>query len=212
MTGFLTRYARFVTFLAVGGLATLALLTVTTPPRALLGGFDIGVATFLGLTAHLFGKATEASMRRRAADNEPDQHILSLLGLVVVVVVLTALGVELGGGGGHEVIALAGGTLLAAWLFANLLFTFHYAHAWYVAGADDKDREGLDFPGDDTTPDYWDFAYFAFVLGMTFQVSDVEVTSQRMRRVALLHGLLAFLFNIVVVALTVSLVGDALKK
>jgi uncharacterized membrane protein len=68
---------------------------------------------------------------------------------------------------------------------------------------------GLEFPGEDP-PDFFDFAYFSFVVGMTFQVSDVQVTSRQMRRLVLMHGLLSFAFNTVVVALSINLAATLL--
>ena len=68
---------------------------------------------------------------------------------------------------------------------------------------------GLEFPGG-LAPDYWDFIYFSLVLGMTFQVSDVQITSRKLRRLATLHGLIGFLFNTVIVALTVNIAASFL--
>lgn len=100
------------------------------------------------------------------------------------------------------------GGMLLSWVMVHTTFTFHYAHMYYK---DDKDdpaahAEGLSFP-EEEAPDYLDFAYFSFVIGMTFQVSDVEITSRAIRRQALLHGLLSFGLNTFVVALTVNLIA-----
>ena len=209
---FFSRYARFAVFLAVAVTVAAGLSLVVDFRRAILIGFDTGVAVFLGLAIHLFGNSAESVMRKKAAANDPDQYLLTIISFIVGGIVLTALFVELTGAGGRRGIglAIAGATLLFAWLFANLLFAFHYAHVWYLPRDDGDDCAGLDFPGGDKTPEYWDFAYFAFVLGMTFQVADVNITSQRMRKLALLHGFMAFIFNIVVVALSVGLIGSAL--
>jgi uncharacterized membrane protein len=93
-----------------------------------------------------------------------------------------------------------------SWLLIHTRFAFHYAHCYYVASRrhDAKADGGLDFPGD-REPDYLDFTYFSFVIGMTSQVSDVAVTSRAMRRLTLMHGLLSFGFNVVVVALSVNI-------
>ena len=85
----------------------------------------------------------------------------------------------------------------------------HYAHAYYCDHGDDNDGyegSGLRFPGE-KAPDFLDFAYFSFVIGMTFQVSDVEISSRRIRRLALVHGLLSFLFNTLILALSINLVS-----
>src|SRR5262249_26559019 len=120
--------------------------------------------------------------------------------------------------------ALAAVTILLAWLFMNTTFALHYAHHYYdkpdAPGGDDSDDEpdddvddpgqplarGLCFPHTDE-PDYWDFIYFSFVIGMTFQVSDVQIEDHGLRRLGLAHGLLAFFFNVVVLALTINIVA-----
>ena len=99
------------------------------------------------------------------------------------------------------------GTILLSWSFIQVMFAFHYAHEFYV-----EHREaagGLGFPGKES-PDYWDFLYFAFVIGMTFQVSDVTVRSKLMRRTVMAHGLLSFIFNVTLLALAINLAASAL--
>ncbi|KAA9333323.1 DUF1345 domain-containing protein [Hymenobacter busanensis] len=91
----------------------------------------------------------------------------------------------------------------AAWLLVHTVFTLRYAHLYYDTTVDGGEG-GLDFPGGETEPDYLDFAYFAFVVGMTAQTADVAISSRYLRRVALLHGIISFGFNTAVVALTVG--------
>lgn len=101
--------------------------------------------------------------------------------------------------------------MVLSWIMVHTIFTFHYAHMYYGEGKDDTpDSRPLDFPGE-KNPDYLDFAYFAFVIGMTFQVSDVEISSGKIRRTALAHGLLAFALNTFVVALTINLIAGLRK-
>ncbi len=105
-------------------------------------------------------------------------------------------------------LAVAIGGMLLSWIMVHTTFCSHYAYMYY---GDDNERpdmqaEGLNFP-EEKAPDYLDFAYFAFVIGMTFQVSDVEITSREIRRQALIHGLLSFALNTFVVALTVNLIA-----
>ena len=98
--------------------------------------------------------------------------------------------------------------MIFSWVMVHTIFTFHYAHLYYDLGKNDTPgRAGLEFPAE-KKPDYIDFAYFAFVIGMTFQVSDVEINSRQIRRTALAHGLLAFALNTFVVALTINLIGN----
>ncbi len=101
---------------------------------------------------------------------------------------------------------LATCSLLLAWLFLNTIFAVHYAHEFY--GDSGGKHSGLDFPGT-KEPDYWDFIYFAFVIGMTFQVSDVQISERKIRRVALVHALIAFFFNVIVIALSVNIVAGS---
>ena len=98
--------------------------------------------------------------------------------------------------------------MLFSWFIVHTTFTFHYAHIYYDDAEDDAEKHaaGLEFPSE-KKPDYLDFAYFAFVIGMTFQVSDVEISSRKIRRLALFHGLLSFALNTFVVALTINLIA-----
>ena len=102
--------------------------------------------------------------------------------------------------------ALAIATVILSWAFIQTIFALHYAHDFYGKG---QRANGLKFPGDDK-PDYWDFVYFSFVIGMTFQVSDVAVTNKWIRRSVVAHGVLSFFFTTTVVALTVNMAASAL--
>ena len=107
-------------------------------------------------------------------------------------------------------VAISG--MLFSWVMVHTIFGFHYAHLYYANDTNDptKHAEGLEFPKE-KRPDYIDFAYFSFVLGMTFQVSDVDITSRVIRRVALFHGMLSFALNTFVVALTINLIAGLMN-
>ncbi len=93
-----------------------------------------------------------------------------------------------------------------SWMLLHTNYSFHYAHLYYGMGKKITDsKPGLYFPGD-KDPDYMDFAYFSFVIGMTFQVSDVIINSQQIRKIVLIHSLLSFIFNVVIIALCVNAV------
>ena len=97
--------------------------------------------------------------------------------------------------------------MMLSWIMVHTLFGFHYAHMYYADYDTNKNKiNDLNFPGDEE-PDYLDFAYFSFVIGMTFQVSDVKINSALIRRTVLAHALLAFALNTFVVALTINLVA-----
>ncbi len=115
--------------------------------------------------------------------------------------------------GGHEIITIIVSVsgMAVSWIMVHTIFTFHYAHLYYFKEkGDTAGSNALEFPKENK-PDYPDFAYFAFVIGMTFQVSDVEINSRISRRTALAHGLLSFALNTFVVALTINLIAG-LKK
>ena len=96
-----------------------------------------------------------------------------------------------------------------SWMLLHTIFTIRYAHFYYDINdmKSSTHSGGLEFPKENE-PDYIDFAYFSFVIGMTFQVSDVSITSRRIRRMALLHGLISFVFNAIIVALTISILAN----
>ena len=95
-----------------------------------------------------------------------------------------------------------------SWLFSSLIYALHYAHMFYGDNKG-KDAGGVTFP-DKKEPDYWDFLYFSFVVGMTCQVSDVQVATRPWRRLVLIHGIVSFLFNTIVLALSINLVAGLL--
>ena len=103
-------------------------------------------------------------------------------------------------------IAVAG--MLFSWILIHTTFTLRYAHIFYGDHKTNPNTHagGLEFPGDEL-PDYLDFAYYSFVLGMTFQVSDVQITSKRLRHLALLHGLISFIFDTTMIALTINILA-----
>lgn len=112
-------------------------------------------------------------------------------------------------------IFLSFGSVFSSWMLIHTLFTLRYAHLFYASLSKNKDvnstTHGLDFPGDEL-PDYLDFAYFSFVIGMTFQVSDIEITSKRIRRLALLHGCLSFLYNTIILALSINIISGIISN
>ncbi len=116
----------------------------------------------------------------------------------------TAKGLDPAHFGGHILFALL--TVLTSWFLVHTIFTLRYAHIYYEAGADGKPAGGLNFP-EEETPDYLDFAYFSFVIGMTNQTSDVAISAGRLRRLALVHGLISFAFNLSIIGLTINIVS-----
>ncbi len=109
---------------------------------------------------------------------------------------------------GHILLAMA--SVIVSWWLVHTLFALRYAHMYYDTDTDDgktKPYGGLQFP-DEAEPDYLDFVYFSFVIGMTFQVSDVEISARDIRRLAWMHGLISFAFNTAIVALSINVVSS----
>lgn len=111
-------------------------------------------------------------------------------------------------------ILLAIGAVFISWWLVHTVFTMRYAHLYYDTDRDDgtpRKGGGLQFP-DEIEPDYLDFVYFSFVIGMTFQVSDVEISSRGIRRLAWLHGLISFAFNTAIVALSINVISGLVAQ
>lgn len=176
--------------------------------HAIVLAFTIASAIFLASIAHLFAHATVASIKRRARNEDPGRWGLLVTSIALSGIVLVSMGLELQASkaGGAPGVALAAAGLLLSWLFMNTMFALHYAHAYYGDGQRGGVRGGLEFPGKHD-PDYWDFLYFSVVIGMTFQVSDVQIGDRHLRRIALMQSMAAFLFNVVVIALSVNIVA-----
>lgn len=206
--------ARFLGFVAllVGGY----LLVKTIAPGddwrdGIAIAFDAAAAVFLVSLLPLLGASSVDQMREHAARNDANRVLVLGLTSLLTVVVMAAITGEMEGAQAGDIPAIAKlvGTLLLIWLFANAVYTLHYAHAFYSRDPEKGgDRGGLDFP-ESSPPGYWDFAYFAFTLGMTFQTSDVAITTTSMRKVALLHCFAAFVFNIGVIAFTINVLGGS---
>jgi uncharacterized membrane protein len=174
-----------------------------------MSGFDVAAAVFLASLWPLFGTDVPG-IRARAAANDANRGLLLAVTGVVMAAVLTAVGAELQKGepptGPTKAVIV--GTLGLAWLFSNMVYALHYAHLFYS-----RDRKaggdigGLDFSGTGK-PCYFDFVYFAFTLGMTFQTSDTGVTAAGMRRIVTVHCFAAFVFNLGVLAFTINVLGS----
>ena len=193
------------------GLAVALLVPDSLSPtlRAIIG-WDCGTAVFLGLVIAMAARATEASMRQRAAlEDEARWAFLALVGGAAFFSMFAILGLmrEAKAAGGTVMLIqaiLAGFTIVLSWLFTHTVFAVHYAHDYFNDLAENL-PPGLNFPSEKDDPDYWDFLYFSFVIGMTAQVSDVQVLTQPWRRLVLAHGILSFMFNTVVLALSINL-------
>lgn len=161
----------------------------------------------------IFG-AHPREIRKIASLEDSSRAFIFIIVLGAALISLSAIYILLKSTKGHaddEVTAnvfLALGAVITSWWLVHTLFTMRYAHIYY----DKPDAPtGLQFP-DEPLPDYLDFVYFSFVVGMTFQVSDVEISSRRIRRLALVHGLVSFVFNTAIVALSINIISGLVSN
>ena len=199
---------RFLVFIGIAVIGIPVGISLLGWREGVMAGFDLAALVFLVICWPLICSEA-AAMRRAARRNDANRALLLAITAFTVLAVLVSVASELSQKGAPKPPAVAAivATLVLSWIFSNIMYALHYAHLWYGdTDGDGADRRGLDFPETDE-PDYWDFIYFAFCLGMCFQTSDVEMTSGRLRRVATGHCLLAFVFNLGVLAFTINVLG-----
>jgi uncharacterized membrane protein len=202
-------------FISLGVFVVIAamLSAVTTwrlSPR-LLVGWNIGMGLYLSLALHMMAVSDVVSIRRRAAVEDEGKFAMLVLtvasAMASIAAIVAELSSTLNGGGARQPtqLVLAITTIVLSWAFIHTMFALHYAHEFY-----DEEGGGLTFPGPEEDPDYWDFMYFSFVIGMTSQVSDVGVTCKPIRRTVAAHGVVSFVFNVALLALTVNIAASAI--
>jgi uncharacterized membrane protein len=199
---------------ALFGLTVIALLpAVLRFATRLLVGWDAGVALYLTLVYYLVAVSQVSHIRLRARVEDEGKTAILVLTAAAALASLGAIVAELGssstGGSARSPahLILATVTIVMSWAFTHTIFALHYAHDFYQE--EGGKGGGLAFPGGEE-PDYWDFVYFSFVIGMTSQVSDVAIISKTMRRTAAAHGIVSFVFNAALLALTVNIAASAL--
>lgn len=177
----------------------------------LLVGWDVGITLYLIAAYQLMATSDEKRMRRWAALEDEGRFGILVLTVAAALASLGAiialLGSSHGGGRDPAKLGLATLTILLSWTFIHTIFALHYAHEYY--GERGGKKSGLNFPGDEQ-PDYWDFVYFSFVIGMTSQVSDVAAVTKPVRRTVAAHGIVSFLFNAALLALTVNIAAGVI--
>jgi uncharacterized membrane protein len=179
--------------------------------RGLLG-WNAGAVLYAVLAGVMMGRSTQHDMHRRAQVQD-DGRLAILAGVVIASVAsLFAIVAELGlakdlkGDAKLFHVGIAILTILSSWFFTQIMFAIHYAHDYYVNLQGERNC-GISFPGTDD-PDYLDFMYCACIIGTSGQTADVSFTSQGMRRVALVHSVLAFFFNTTLIALTINIAAS----
>jgi uncharacterized membrane protein len=197
------------------GLAVIAILFATSDwrtPTKLLIGWNLAIGLYLVLVFSLMARSDVHRIRRRAANQDEGSIALLVLIVAAAAASMAAIFVELGTTSGTArqpaQLVLATSTILLSWAFIHAMFALHYAHEFYGNGRDGI-VGGITFP-DDSEPDYWDFCYFAFTIGMCAQVSDATISSKTIRRTALSHSVISFVFNAALLALTVNIAASAI--
>lgn len=206
-------YARPRTFiaLAVGILVSLLLPGTHRLVTRLLFGWDALIAVYLGLVYAMMLCNDHRHIRRAAAMQDDGRFVILLVTATGAFASIAAIVSELGTPqrGGLE-LTIATITIVLSWAAVHTTFALHYAHDYYRDGT----AGGLQFPSGDKEDhaDYWDFVYFSFVIGMTAQVSDVGITDKTIRRTATAHGIVSFIYNTALLALTVNIAASAISK
>jgi uncharacterized membrane protein len=172
-------------------------------------GWDVGALVYLAFALSTVVRFSLARAKSRAADQDEGATLILMLTVAAAAVSLGAVVSLLGSAKNFPdvkqplFLGLAVGTTLISWALIHTMFALHYAHEYY--GGEDVGRGGgLKFPNE-PQPDYWDFIYFAFVIGTTFQVSDVQATNKRVRRLVVAHGVVSFFFSVTIIALMVNI-------
>ena len=195
------------------GLITMAAVPGSPITRILIG-WDLGILVYLAAAAVVMTRCRSvAKMKSNAAAQDEGALAILVLTVAAAMASLVAIFAELAAVDHSDphyglYSALAIGTVVLSWTFIHTIFALHYAHDFYGSG---EHKNGLRFP-DEGQPDYWDFVYFAFVIGMTFQVSDVAVMHKVVRRTVVAHGALSFFYTTAVVAMAVNLAASIIHQ
>lgn len=176
--------------------------------------WDVFAFTYCAFCWIIFFSRTDTEIRQVASREDGSRMLVFILILlacfVSMLMVLQLILSKNAGDAGklfYLIVVVAG--ILLSWFMVHTLFTIHYAYLYYddAEGNPAIHAGGLEFPEEHARPNYLDFAYFAFVIGMTFQVSDIQINRRKIRQVVLLHGLLSFGLNTFIVALTINLIA-----
>lgn len=181
----------------------------------ILIGWNSAAGLYILLALLMMLRASHQSMRRRATLGDESRYVVLGLSVISAIASMVAIVAELVSVKGTTEtlqwlhLTLSGLTILTAWTFIHIIFTQHYAHEYYAERKTLADGRcvhgcGLTFP-DTETPNYLDFLYFAFTIGVASQTADVSISSPGMRKVVLIHSVLSYFFNTTILALTINI-------
>ena len=211
----ISSFQKFLISIAIGIATYFAIQFENLDPLShVMIGWDTFCLAMIILSWITFFQSDDRHIRKVASKQDPKRAIVFTLILIATLagmcaVLLLIVAKKDASSVKHYKIPIAVAGMLLSWILIHSTFTFRYAHIYYGDDENDKSTHagGLEFP-EDKKPDYLDFAYFSFVLGMTFQVSDIQITSKRFRRLALLHGLISFGFSTIMIALTINVISS----
>ena len=177
---------------------------------AVLCGWDAAALTFLASVWPAIARADQVRTEALATREDLSHDTARLLLLVASSASMVAVGLAISqarqesGGAQWTLVIIAAVTVVLSWTVVNTVFLLRYAHLYYGSP-----RGGVDFAAPDAAdrPDYRDFAYLAFTIGMCYQVSDTSLRDRRLRRTVLLHALMAYVFGVVIVATGVNVIA-----
>jgi uncharacterized membrane protein len=184
----------------------------------LLLAWNIGTWLYIALYLYMIATSDEKAIRWRAKITDDGQFAILIMTSLAAVASMAAIFAELSitkdlkGLEKEWHLILAGVTIVSAWVFIHLTFALHYAHEYFdetkeLEGETPKVQGGINFP-DCNNPDYWDFLYFSFIIGVASQTADVSIGSKVIRRTSLVHSILAFFFNSAILALTINIAAS----
>lgn len=208
--------ARLVVSAVVGIVAGLLVGLLVDVPYGVLAGWMGAAGTFLAWTWLLIGRMDAERTRRHARYDDAGRRVADSVVLVAAVASLGAVALLLAGSSSGSKVVQALLTVVSvavSWFAVHTIFTLRYGLLWYADGPEGPEgppAAGIGFNEDDP-PRYADFAYFAFTVGMTFQVSDTDISRKDIRALVLRHALLSYLLGAVVVAATINLVAGLAK-
>jgi uncharacterized membrane protein len=205
---------RLGTALAVAALAYVVVPAEVSWHTRIVACWDVAALAYLGLAWALIARADHRATRDHALAQDQSGFFIFLFVVGAACASIVAIGFVVGTirnlpfwiRAWHLTLTIV--ALVSSWVLIQTVFAFHYAHRYYAGPhGEAAPAVPLAFPGK-REPDYLDFAYYSFVVGMTSQVSDVQVTSRGMRKLTLIHSVLAFLFNIAVLALAINIIAS----
>jgi uncharacterized membrane protein len=195
---------------SLGIVAGIVASMATVPQVAILIGWDTSAGLLIALIWLAVLPMSSSETKRHASGEDPSIRLSESIVLSSGIALLAAVALVLvragSAAGATKAYLIALGVLSVAlsWILVHTIFTLRYARSYFSAPVG-----GVDF-NEDEPPTYLDFAYLALTIGMTFQVSDTNLTSKRIRRIALVHAMLSYLFGAVIVALVINVVASLL--